>query len=86
MFRHQVCGIDCASDLLDLELLVLLLLFAVKKFFVSMCFDRYRSHFGELIHALLQQSVPDSYWRFVSQVSRIVLASPISSLAQRTIL
>ena len=36
MFRHQVCGIDCASDLLDPELLVFSFCCS-PKYFVSKC-------------------------------------------------
>ena len=80
MFCHHVCGIDCASDLLDPELLVFLLLCS-HKYFVSICLIaplplRRASPHGAAA------SVQIRTWASCLN-SRIVLANPMASLARR---
>ena len=80
-FFHQVCGIDCASDLLDPELLVFLLLCSHKNF-VSICLIAplpLRRASPRAVAASVQIRTWASYPN-----SRIVLANPMASFARRT--
>ena len=72
MLRHQVGGIDCATDLLDPKLLVLLSLLQP----LILCLHVFD---GAAPTAESQSSCccPDSY---------VSLVSPMASLAQRTML
>ena len=67
MFRHQVCGIDCASDLLDPELLVLLFLVQPKvlRFHMLDCV----APASESLSASCCSICPDSYLSSVSKLS-----------------
>ena len=67
MFRHQVCGIDCASDLLDPGLLVLLFLLQpiVLRFHMLDC----AAPASESQSARYCSICPDSHLSFVAKLS-----------------